>query len=64
MKTAHINAGQYVTTGHTKAGVLVQYEITKNGSGWTADLIYGKGVQLNQLFSTKADAIKAVTDQG
>lgn len=64
MKTTRNTNQGYAVTGHTKAGELVQYEITKNGSGWTADLIYGKGVQLNQLFSTKADAIKAVTDQG
>ncbi len=64
MKTTHINAGNYVISGYTKADELVQYEITKNGSGWSADLIYGKGVNFNQLFSTKAEAVQAINNQG
>jgi len=64
MKTTHLSAGNYAISGYTKAGELVQYEITKNGSGWSTDLIYGQGATLNQLFSTKAEAVQAITHQG
>jgi len=64
MKTTHLSTGNYVISGHTKAGELVQYEITKNGHGWSADLIYGQGISFNQLFSTKASVIQAITHQG
>jgi hypothetical protein len=64
MKTSHLSAGSYVISGHTKAGDLVQYEITKNGHGWSADLVYGQGARFDQLFSTKAEAVQAITHQG
>ncbi len=64
MKTTR-NADQgYTVTGHTKADELVQYEITKNGHGWSADLIYGKDASFSQLFSTKAEAVQAINNQG
>ena len=64
MKTTHLSAGNYAISGYTKAGELVQYEITKTATGWTATLIYGKGSKLDQMFSTKASAIQAITNQG
>lgn len=64
MKTTHLSAGNYAISGHTKADELVQYEITKTARGWTATLIYGKGAKLGQVFTTKASAIKAITNQG
>lgn len=64
MKTTHLSAGNYAISGYTKADELVQYEITKNGHGWSVDLVYGKGASFNQLFSTKAEAVQAVANQG
>jgi hypothetical protein len=64
MKTTHLSSGHYAISGHTKADELVQYELTKTSKGWTAALIYGKGAKLDQLFTTKASAIQAITHQG
>lgn len=68
MKTTRTASGVYTVTGHTKAGDLVQYEITREGSGWytigwVVSLVYGKG-QTFKMFNTKAQAVKAITDQG
>ena len=63
MKTTRSTEG-YTVTGHTRAGELVQYTVTKNGSGWSADLVYGKGQHLNTLYTTKKTAVEAVTKQG
>lgn len=64
MKTTRTASGVYTVTGHTRAGELVQYEVSKNGHGWTVDLVYGQGATLDRLYTTKADAIKAITNQG
>lgn len=64
MKTTHLSAGNYAISGYTKAGELVQYEITKTATGWTATLIYGKGAKLDHVFSTKASVIQVITSQG
>lgn len=63
MKTTRDTTG-YTVTGHTKAGELVQYTVTKNGHGWSVDHVYGQGVQLNQLYATKAEAVNAINNQG
>lgn len=63
MKTTRNSQGTYTVTGHTAAGDLVQYEVTRNGHGWTVDLVYGKGVSLNLLYSTKAAAVQAIQNQ-
>ena len=54
----------YTVTGHTKAGELVQYAVTKNGYGWSVDLVYGHGVHLSRLYDTKAQAVQAIENQG
>jgi uncharacterized protein YegP (UPF0339 family) len=64
MKTTHLGSGHYVISGYAKEDELVQYELTKTAKGWTATLIYGKGIKLGQLFTTKASAIQAITHQG
>lgn len=69
MKTTRNEAGIYTVTGHTKAGELVQYEITREGSGWYTigwfvTLVYGKGETFKAIYATKADAVKAITNQG
>lgn len=64
MRATRNTAGIYTVTGHTAQGELVQYEVSKNGSGWAVDLIYGKGIQLCMLYPSKAAAIKAITNQG
>lgn len=64
MKTTHLSAGNYAISGYTKAGELVQYELTKASAGWTATLNYGKGAKLDQVFNTKAATIQAITNQG
>jgi len=64
MKTTR-NADQgYTVTGYTKADELVQYTVTKNGHGWSVDLVYGKGVYLSHLYATKAQAVRAIENQG
>lgn len=63
MKTAKINQGEYVVTGYTKAGELVQYSVERNGSWWAVDLVCGKGVALNMLYSTKGEAVAAIKNQ-
>ena len=64
MKTTR-NADQgYTVTGYTQAGELVQYTITKNGHGWSVDLVYGKGQALSSLYPTKAEAVKDIKNQG
>ena len=63
MKTTRDNQG-YTVTGHTKAGELVQYTVTKNGHGWAVDLVYGQGARLNYLYATKAEAVNAIAKQG
>jgi hypothetical protein len=69
MKTARISSGVYAVTGHTRAGDLVQYEITREGSGWHTigwfvTLVYGKGETFKTIYATKADAVKVITNQG
>jgi hypothetical protein len=64
MKTTRNTDTGYTVTGYTKAGDLVQYTVTKNGHGWSVDLVYGQGVHLNQLYNTKAQAINAIKQQG
>ena len=64
MKTTKDLSGGYTVTGYTKEGRLVQYTVTKNGHGWTADLICGQGQQLSTLYPTKAAAVQAVKNQG
>lgn len=64
MKTTRINSGTYTVTGHTSAGDLVQYEVSRNGSGWAVDLVFGKGAALNLLYPTKSEAVQAITNQG
>lgn len=54
----------YTITGHTKAGDLVQYTVTKNGHGWSVDLVYGAGQHLNSLYATKSEAVEAIKNQG
>lgn len=64
MKTTRNTAGTYTVTGHTRTGELVQYEVERNGSGWSVTLVYGKGATLGRLYTTKADAIQAIESQG
>ena len=64
MKTTRIATGQYMVTGHTAQGDLVQYEVTKNGHGWSVDLVYGQGKALNLCYHSKAEAIQAIENQG
>lgn len=64
MKTTKDLSGGYTVTGYTKAGEMVQYTVAKNGHGWTADLVCGKGQQLPTLYPTKAEAVQAVRNQG
>jgi len=64
MRTSRIASQQYAISGYTKADQLVQYTITKNGHGWTVDLIYGAGAIFNTLFCTKTEAVQAITNQG
>ena len=64
MKTTKDINGGYNVTGHTKEGELVQYNIFKNGHGWAVDLVYGRGAQLSYLYSTKAEAVNAIKNQG
>ena len=63
MKTSRVAHQEYAISGYTKADQLVQYTITKNGHGWSTDLVYGQGTEFNQLFSTKAEAFQAITNQ-
>ena len=63
MKTTRHAAQDYTVCGHTKAGNLVQYTVTNHGSGWTVYLVYGQGAQLTNLYSTKAQAVQAITNQ-
>jgi len=62
MKTTRSQGG-YTVTGTTSAGELVQYEVSKNGSGWAVGLLYGKGATLNTLYPTKAEAVQAIKNQ-
>jgi hypothetical protein len=62
MKTSR-EYGGYTVTGYTAKGHLVQYSVYKNGSGWAVDLTYGQGVRLHMLYSTKAEAVKAIEAQ-
>ena len=64
MKTTRITTSQYSVTGHTKADELVQYEVSKNQSGWSVELVYGKGAGLTKAYATKAEAIEAIKNQG
>jgi uncharacterized protein YegP (UPF0339 family) len=64
MKTTRTAAGQYMVTGHTAQGDLVQYEVTKNAHAWMVELVYGKGIDLKMLYTTKAEAIQAIENQG
>jgi hypothetical protein len=64
MRTTKDTQGAYTVTGHTRAGELVQYTVTKNGHGWTAELVYGKGQVFNALYDTKAQAVDAIKNQG
>ena len=64
MKTTKDLSGGYTVTGYTEAGELVQYTVTKNGHGWSVDLVYGQGVRLNHLYATKAQAVEAIKNQG
>ena len=64
MKTTRNTDTGYTVTGFTAQGELVQYEVTKNGHGWSVDLVYGQGVQLNLLYDTKAQAVHAIENQG
>lgn len=69
MKTTRSAEG-YTVTGHTKAGELVQYSVTREGSGWStigwfATLVYGKGEDFTKnIFATKAEAVNAISHQG
>jgi poly(3-hydroxybutyrate) depolymerase len=63
MKTTRNTDQGYTVSGYTKADQLVQYTITKNGHGWSTDLVYGQGTEFNQLFSTKAEAVQAIINQ-
>jgi septal ring-binding cell division protein DamX len=63
MKTTKTSQGAYSVTGHTKAGDLVQYEVARNGHGWSVDLVYGNGAVFNMLYPTKAEAIAAIAGQ-
>lgn len=63
MKTTRTSTGTYTVTGHTAAGDLVQYEVTRNGHGWSIDLVYGKGAALNHLYTSKAEAVQAIINQ-
>ena len=64
MKTTRTAAGQYMVTGHTAQGELVQYEVTKNAHAWVVELVYGKGEALNLCYHSKAEAIQAIENQG
>lgn len=64
MKTTRDLSGGYTVTGYTDNDELVQYTISKNGHGWSVDLICGKGAQLSALYSTKAAAVQAIKNQG
>lgn len=63
MKTTR-NTDGYTVTGYTKTDELVQYTVTKNGHGWSVDLVYGQGVHLSHLYATKAQAVQAIENQG
>lgn len=64
MKTTRNEAGIYTVTGHTRAGDLVQYEIERNGHGWSVTLVYGRGADLHHLYASKALAVQAIENQG
>lgn len=64
MKTTRNTDQGYTVTGYTKADELVQYTVTKNGHGWSVDLVYGNGVNLSYLYATKAEAVQAIKNQG
>lgn len=64
MKTTRNEAGAYTVTGHTRAGELVQYEVERNGSGWSVTLVYGQGDDLHHLYASKALAVQAIENQG
>ncbi len=64
MKTTRDLSGGYTVTGYTAGGELVQYTVSKNGHGWSVDLICGKGQQFSQLYSSKAEAVNAIKNQG
>ena len=64
MKVTRNDTGIYIVTGHTKAGELVQYEVQRNGHGWSVSLVYGNGAHLHMLYTTKAAAIQAINNQG
>ena len=63
MKTTR-NTDGYTVSGYTDSGELVQYTVSKNGHGWSVDLVYGNGVILSHLYATKAAAVEAITNQG
>jgi hypothetical protein len=69
MKTTRNTDKGYTVTGHTNTNELVQYNVTREGSGWmsigwTIELVYGNGKQFKkQLFSTKTDAVNAIKNQ-
>lgn len=68
MKTTRNASGTYNVTGHTSAGNLVQYTITREGSGWHTigwfvDLVYGNGQAFKTIFNTKAQAVQAIANQ-
>ena len=63
MKTTR-NSDGYTVSGYTDSGELVQYTVSKNGHGWSVDLVYGKGVVLSRLYATKTQAVDAITKQG
>ena len=64
MKTTRNEAGIYTVTGHTRAGDLVQYEVERNGHGWSVTLVYGQGADLHYLYASKALAVQAIENQG
>lgn len=56
-------AGGYTVCGYTKGDKLVAYTVSKNGHGWSVDLVYGQGLQLNHLYSTKREAVQSIINQ-
>ena len=62
--------GGYTVCGYTKDDNLVAYTVTREGSGWSTigwfvSLVYGKGEDFTKrLFATKAEAVKAINNQG
>ena len=68
MRTTRTNSGTYTVSGHTREGVLVQYEVKREGSGWHTigwfvDLVYGEGQAFDTIYATKAQAVQAIINQ-